>query len=85
MARWRQDDGPGPVGRGVRAVYRALVTYGACWVPMPEDQVARIVRDAAGRPSPALTGPPSGHPERLCSEREFSELERRLMRELGVR
>lgn len=87
MVRWRQDGGPGPVGRGVRAVGRALVAFGACWVPLPEDQLARVIRNVAGGPPPvgALTGPPPGHPERLCEELEFSELERRLMRELGVR
>ncbi|PYC78625.1 hypothetical protein C7C46_15705 [Streptomyces tateyamensis] len=55
-------------------MYRALVDGGRAYVCPPPP---------AGAPDP--TGPPPGHPERLCPHVALSPLEARLARELWGR
>ncbi|MFJ6072560.1 DUF6059 family protein [Streptomyces sp. NPDC093065] len=70
----------------VTAVYRLLVVSGACWVPLPEDQLRRLLGEYAGAaPHGRLTGPGPGHPERLRRDIPLTSLERRLRRELDLR
>ncbi|MEW2290442.1 DUF6059 family protein [Streptomyces sp. NPDC047841] len=57
------------IGRCLRFLYDALVALGQCWCHVPP-------------PPPVLTGPPPGHPERLCPPGTESEAERMLFRRL---
>ncbi|MFB7589187.1 DUF6059 family protein [Streptomyces sp. NPDC056169] len=36
--------------------YRALVAFGSCWLPLPEDQVRRIVYGEVEEPGPEAAG-----------------------------
>ncbi|MBQ0888925.1 hypothetical protein KBZ94_29115 [Streptomyces sp. RM72] len=70
----------------VTALYRALEVFGACWVPLPEDQQRRVLDEYGGTaPHGRLTGPGAGHPERLRQDVPLTSLELRLRRELDLR
>ncbi|POX51985.1 hypothetical protein C3489_18715 [Streptomyces sp. Ru71] len=75
-----------------RRLHRSLAALGAGYAgpavycqallaPSPAAHLGDPVtpRDAA---APGLTGPPPGHPERLCAERPLSVQERRLARDM---
>ncbi|MEU9360184.1 DUF6059 family protein [Streptomyces sp. NPDC048301] len=73
------------VGRAAAGCYRALVAFGAMWLPLPEDELMRVLHPDGPPPAPR-SGPPPWHPERLCTEVPLSEVERGLARQLrGVR
>lgn len=57
------------LGRCLQFVYDTLVIFGQCCWHIPP-------------PPPTLTGPPPGHPERLCPPGSESEAERMLFRQL---
>ncbi|CAL9573210.1 DUF6059 family protein [Streptomyces sp. enrichment culture] len=70
----------------VTAVYRALVVFGTFWVPLPEDELRRLLDEHTGTaPHGGLTGPGPGHPERLRQDVPLTSLELRLRWELDLR
>ncbi|WP_448316701.1 DUF6059 family protein [Streptomyces sp. CO7] len=70
--------------RRLVALGQAVIRFGLLWCPPPPPE-------PPGRPEPSgrpgspggLTGPPPGHPERLCEEALPPELERLLRDGLG--
>jgi hypothetical protein len=64
------------VRRGLRVVWRGLVAYGSVYA------AGECARAAAERPAP-LSGPATGHPERLRPDVPLSPLEGALLREWG--
>ncbi|MFI8931133.1 DUF6059 family protein [Streptomyces sp. NPDC053474] len=70
-----------------RGVLSALVALGSMYLTVPEagEAVARSRRGPGGPAHPprcVLSGPPPGHPERLCPGLPLSPQERELLREL---
>ncbi|MEU3555181.1 DUF6059 family protein [Streptomyces fragilis] len=59
--------------RRLAALGQAVIRFGLLWSPPPPPDP----------PGDGLTGPPPGHPERLCDEALPPELERLLRDGLG--
>lgn len=68
--------------RCVLPVARCLVSYGSYWVYIPPVELNHGL--GLTPENATLTGPATGHPERLCPDVPLSALERELSRSLGA-
>ncbi|MER8040777.1 DUF6059 family protein [Streptomyces hydrogenans] len=83
---------PRPLRRLAGSIWYALQCAGSAWVHIPgwvpeppgDDRAPAGARAAAAGPVRALTGPGTGHPERLAVDVPMSAEERLLWQQLGA-